>query len=83
MIYIQSSIEPEKEDEKIVVSISLMRITDEQNEIGEYKYTYGGWWEDRDSNRFYVNGFIYNDRTDVIFGLISKICLDIKSKIKV
>ena len=80
MIYIKSSIEPDREEEFDIVSISLMRRTNEINTEGEYKYTYGGWWNNRDGSKNYTSGFIYNKRENSIFTLISKICMDIENK---
>lgn len=83
MIFIKSSIEPEKEDEFDIMSISLMRKTEDKNDKGEYKYVYGGWWKDREGNQNYITGFVYNKREKSIFSLISKICLDIEEKSKI
>ncbi len=83
MIFIKSSIEPENEDEFDIVSISLMRKTEEKNDNDEYKYVYGGWWKDREGSYNYVTGFVYNKREKSIFSLISKICLDIEEKSKI
>lgn len=81
MIYVKSSIEPHGKEEFDILSISLMRKTEARNEIGEYKYVYGGWWKDRSGEVEYISGFVYNDRDNSIMVLISKICLDIENKV--
>lgn len=81
MIYIEVSIEPENQEEATVVSISLMRMTEDKNELGEYGYNYGGWWLDRAGNKNVFHGKVYNKRENTIFTLVDKIVKDINNKI--
>lgn len=81
MIYVSTTIEPENGDEFEIMSISTMRRTNEINEVGEYKYTYSGWWKDREGNRNFIkHSFIWSERENSIFDLVGKICLDIETK---
>jgi hypothetical protein len=81
MIYITSTIEPIDSEEFEVLSISLVR-KEEQNESGESRYVYGGWYKDKEGDNHYFTSEVYIDRRVPIMELIGKLCLDAASKTK-
>lgn len=79
MIYISTTIEPKDEEEVTILSVSLIRKED-RNEKGESKYTYGGWWKDKDGEQHYFTNDIYVDRSVSIMELTGRVCLEIAVK---
>lgn len=82
MIHMKLSIEPEKGEEFDVVSLSVMRLQCDQNSLGECSYNYGGWWKNKDGERKYITGNVWNSREHSIFDLFGKVCQDADNKIK-
>jgi hypothetical protein len=76
MIYISTTIEPKDAEEFPVLSVSLVR-KEEKNEKGESKYTYGGWWKDKNREQHYFTNDIYVDRNVSIMELSGRVCLEI------
>jgi hypothetical protein len=79
MIYISSTIEPLDSEEFEVLSISLVR-KEEQNESGESRYVYGGWYKDKEGDNHYFTSEVYINRTVPIMEFIGKLCLDASEK---
>jgi hypothetical protein len=75
MIHIETTIEPKNGDEFTALSISFMR-KEETNELGESKYVYGGWWQDKEEIKHFFNNEIYINRNLSIMEITAKICLD-------
>ena len=76
MLYINASIEPKGEEEFEIVSITFMRKELEQNELGQFKYVYGGWYQDREGIKHKFRNHIYANREDNILKIVGNICLD-------
>ena len=81
MIYIKSTIEPKDSDEFEILSISLVRKED-KNEVGESRYIYGGWYQDREENKHYFTSEVYINREVTIMELVGNLCLDVAEKEK-
>lgn len=81
MIYISTTIEPLDSEEFEVLSISLVRKED-QNESGENRYIYAGWYQDREKNKHYCTNETYIDRKLSIMEVVAKICLDMSKKVQ-
>ncbi len=76
MIYIETILEPRKEEEISLVSISLMRL-EEKNNDNEYAYNYGGWWVNKEKDKKYFTGKVWSKRENTILELMGKIINDI------